>query len=462
MASTPVIFMLRSPQKTLAVRPGVDHLICMYAIDIIRRKRDGLRLTDAEIDAFVAGASSGSWPDYQVAALLMATFLLGMSEAETAALTRAMVASGTRLDLSDLPGPKVDKHSTGGVGDKTSLILAPVAAACGVFVPMMSGRGLGHSGGTLDKLEAIPGFRVHLSLAEFRAVLAKVGCAMIGQTAEIAPADKKLYALRDVTATVESIPLITASIMSKKIAEGIGGLVLDVKCGQGAFMKTPDAARALARALVDTGHANGVATRAVLTAMDVPLGNCVGNALEVRESIAVLRGEGPEDLAALSLALAADMIHLGGLAATLPDASAKVRHALASGQGLERFRKLVEEQGGDPYVVDDPRRLPVAPEQHIVRAERAGFVADIHAELVGRACVLLGAGRLRVEDRIDPGVGIVLLAHRGAEIRAGAGLLEVHHGPRSRLPEALGLLRQAVVLADAPAEAAPLVLGTES
>src|SRR5687768_2309405 len=273
----------------------------MRAVDLLRKKRDGHELSRTDIEAFVAGATAHDWPDYQVAAMLMAIFLRGMSADETAYLTRAMAYSGTRLNLSDIPGPKVDKHSTGGVGDKTSLILAPLAAACGVVVPMMSGRGLGHSGGTLDKLEAIPGFRAHLSVDEFRAVLREVGFAMIGQTSEVAPADKALYALRDVTATVESIPLITASILSKKIAEGIDGLVLDVKCGAGAFMKFREDAEALAESLVHTGRHNGLRTEALLTAMDVPLGRTVGNALEAREAIEALCGDGPKDVVAISV-----------------------------------------------------------------------------------------------------------------------------------------------------------------
>src|SRR5438132_110284 len=325
----------------------------MRAVDIIRKKRDGLALEGAEIEAFVRGVTAGDWPDYQAAALLMAICLRGMTPAETACLTRAMVHSGEKVDLSDLPGPKVDKHSTGGVGDKTSLILAPLAAACGVIVPMMSGRGLGHTGGTLDKLEAIPGFRVGLSLPEFRTALRKVGCALIGQTAEIAPADKVLYALRDVTATVESIALISASIMSKKIAEGIEALVMDVKCGRGAFMKNRPDAQRLAESLVAIGRANGVRTQALLTAMDVPLGRAVGNSLEVIECLETLKGQGPADLEALGVALAGRMLLLAGAAAELPQAEAKVREALASGRGLEKFREVIARQGGDPRVVDD-------------------------------------------------------------------------------------------------------------
>jgi pyrimidine-nucleoside phosphorylase len=432
----------------------------MRAVDIVRKKRDGLALSPAEIDTFVRGVTDRSWPDYQTAALLMAICLRGMTADETSCLTRAMVHSGEKLDLSDVPGPKVDKHSTGGVGDKTSLVVAPLAAACGVIVPMMSGRGLGHSGGTLDKLEAIPGFRVGLSLAEFRTALRTVGCALIGQTSEIAPADRLLYALRDVTATVESIPLITASILSKKVAEGIDALVLDVKCGKGAFMKTPAGARALAESLVATGQGNGLRTRALLTAMNVPLGRAVGNALEVRECLATLRGEGPRDLEALSITLAAHMLVLGRIADVLPAAEAAVRQALYSGRGLEKFRAIVAGQGGDPRAVDDPTRLPTAPLQAIVRAERSGYVADVDAEQVGRATMLLGAGRDRVDDVIDPSVGVLMQAHRGEYVRAGGALVEVHYGSEARLAEALAMLRDAWTIADAPPAEQAIVLDT--
>jgi pyrimidine-nucleoside phosphorylase len=432
----------------------------MRAVDIIRRKRDGLALEDAEIEAFVRGVTAGQWPEYQASALLMAICLRGMTTAETAYLTRSMVDSGARVDLSDISGPKIDKHSTGGVGDKTSLILAPLAAACGVIVPMMSGRGLGHSGGTLDKLEAIPGFRVGLSLAEFRAALQKVGCALIGQTSEIAPADKVLYALRDVTATVESIPLITASILSKKIAEGIDGLVLDVKCGQGAFMKTRADAQELAESLVNTGNGSGVRTEALLTIMNVPLGRAVGNALEVCESLATLRGRGPAELTELSITLAARMVALGGLAKDASSAEAAVRSALDSGRGLEKFRAVVEQQGGDPRIADNPQRLPRARNQVVVRAERGGFVADIHAELVGRATMLLGAGRDRVDGKIDPAVGAIVLAHHGEQVHTGDALVEVHYNAEGKLAEALDMVRQAWKIADAPPEARPITIET--
>src|SRR5882762_9029357 len=356
----------------------------MRAVDIILSKRDGRTLARDEIRFFVDGVTAGTLPDYQASALLMAILLRGMSAEETAWLTDAMVHSGVRVDLGDIPGAKVDKHSTGGVGDKTSLVLAPLAAACGLIVPMMSGRGLGHTGGTLDKLEAIPGFRVGLSLEEMKTALKTVGCAMIGQTAQIAPADKKLYALRDVTGTVESIPLISASIMSKKIAEGIDALVLDVKTGSGAFMKTERASRRLAESLVSIGNASGVRTEAVITLMETPLGLAVGNALEVIECIEVLKGGGPADLVAVSVELTARMLVLGKIAGDRPDADRQARLAIESGAGLERFRQIIEMQGGDPRIVDDYARLPRAEARHVVVADRAGYVNRVDAELVGR------------------------------------------------------------------------------
>jgi pyrimidine-nucleoside phosphorylase len=425
----------------------------MRAVDVIRKKRDGAALTPTEIEAFV----TGGWPDYQLAAMLMAIWLRGLDDAETAALTAAMVRSGVRLDLSDIPGPKVDKHSTGGVGDKTSLILAPLAAACGVVVPMMSGRGLGHTGGTLDKLESIPGFRVGLGLEEFRAALRQVGCALIGQTAEIAPADKVLYALRDVTATVESIPLISASIMSKKIAEGIDALVLDVKCGRGAFMKQPADARRLAESMVAAGKANGVRTKALVTAMDHPLGNAVGNALEVIECLETLKGRGPADLEALSLLLAEQMLLQAGAVATEVEAKTRIRKALASGQGLEKLRQIIERQGGDPRVIDDYGRLPAAPQRHRIRAERSGYVVGIHAEMLGRGTMLLGAGRERKEDAVDPGVGVLVKAHVGQQVRPSDVLAEIHYRDGGRLAAALELIDVAWEIGEAPPAPAELV-----
>ncbi len=434
----------------------------MRAVDVIARKRDGAALTRDEIRFFVAGVTARTWPEYQASALLMAIVLRGMTPDETAWLTDAMVHSGVRVDLSDIPGLKVDKHSTGGVGDKTSLILAPVVAACGVPVPMMSGRGLGHTGGTLDKLESIPGFRVNLSLDEMKAGLESVGCAMIGQTAEIAPADKALYALRDVTATVESIPLLSSSIMSKKIAEGIDALVLDVKTGSGAFMKTPEGSRRLAESLVAIGRASGVRTEALITAMDAPLGRAVGNAIEVAECLDVLKGGGPADLVELSVALAARMLVLGGVAGDRRDAERRVRDALASGAGLERFRRIIERQGGDPRIVDDYDRLPSAPARHVVPAPRAGYVRRLDAWLIGRATVALGAGRDRADDPVDHGVGLRLLARLGDPVSAGDPVLELQYRDSTRLASAAALASQAIVVGDAPPEPSPLVVGEMS
>src|SRR5262245_17954401 len=407
-----------------AILPGQ-----MRGVDIIMKKRDGGALDRDEIAFFVDGVTAGTLPDYQASALLMAVVLRGMSTQETAWLTDAMVASGVRVDLSAIPGAKVDKHSTGGVGDKTSLVLAPLASACGVPVPMMSGRGLGHTGGTLDKLESIPGFRVNLTLEEMQGALATVGCAMIGQTAQIAPADKKLYALRDVTGTVESIPLISASIMSKKIAEGIDALILDVKTGSGAFMKTEADSRRLAESLVSIGNRSGVKTEAIITAMDAPLGRAVGNALEVIECIDILKGDaaGSDDLVEVSVELTARMLLLGKVAGDRADAERRVRGAIASGAGLERLERIIAHQGGDPRVVADYSRLPSAPERHAVRAPRSGYLNALDAESVGRASVILGAGRDRVEDSVDHGVGIMVLARPGDRVSAGDPVLELHY-----------------------------------
>jgi pyrimidine-nucleoside phosphorylase len=430
----------------------------MRAVDLIRHKRDGGALDRAAIDFFVSGVTDGSLPDYQASALLMAIVLRGMSAEETAALTDAMVRSGVRVHYPDIDGTPVDKHSTGGVGDKTSLILAPLAAACGAYVPMMSGRGLGHTGGTLDKLEAIPGFRTALSLDQLRQGLATVGCAMIGQTSEIAPADKKLYALRDVTGTVESIPLICASIMSKKIAEGIGGLVLDVKTGAGAFMKTLPASRALAESLVSIGVASGLRTEALITSMDAPLGRMVGNSLEVIESIETLKGKGSGDLERLSVLLAARMLIVAGVESDEERAELRIRDALRSGAGVEKLRAIIEFQGGDPHVVDDYGRLPAAPDRHDVTAPRSGYVAALHAGHVGQAAVALGAGRARLDDVIDPGVGIEVIAHVGTVVREGETVLRVHHRGGRGLEDAERLLGEAVEIGDAMPSPRPIVV----
>ncbi len=432
----------------------------MRAVDIIRHKRDGQALSRQAIEVFVSAATTGAWPEYQVASLLMAIVLRGMNPDETAWLTDAMVRSGVQLDWSELPGPAVDKHSTGGVGDKTSLIIAPLVASCGVFVPMMSGRGLGHTGGTLDKLESIPGFRVGLSLAEFHLAVRKIGCALIGQTAEIAPADKKLYALRDVTGTVESVPLISASIMSKKIAEGIDALVMDVKCGRGAFMKNPDDARRLAETLVAIGNANDVRTEALITSMDVPLGRAVGNALEVIECIETLKGKGPPDLEALSVSLAGRMLRLAGVVESDAKGENRIRAALQSGHGVEKFREIIVNQGGDPRVVDDYGRLPAASNVHEFTASRAGHVASLDAELIGRAAMALGAGRNRVEDSIDPGVGITIRAKPGDSVATGDSILTLHYRDADGLTAALGVLQDAVVIGDTLPGRKALILGT--
>jgi pyrimidine-nucleoside phosphorylase len=430
----------------------------MLAVDLIRKKRDGGALDRAEIDFFIQGVTGGSVADYQASALLMAILLRGMSPDETAALTDAMVRSGVRMTYPEIDGVPVDKHSTGGVGDKTSLILAPLVAACGGYVPMMSGRGLGHTGGTLDKLESIPGLRTGLSLDQLRVALRTVGCAMIGQTSEIAPADKKLYALRDVTGTVESIPLICASIMSKKIAEGIGGLVLDVKTGAGAFMKTRDASLRLAAALVNIGSAAGVRTEALITAMDAPLGRMVGNSLEVIESIETLKGNGPQDLESLSVLLAARMLIAARIEYDDAGAEDRIRAALRSGAGHEKLRAIIEHQGGDPRVIDSYDRLPAAPDRHDVTASQSGYVAAIGAELVGRAAVALGAGRARLDDVIDPGVGIEVLAAVGTRVNDGQPVLRAHHRNGRGLDDARRLLEQAVEIAAQAPSPSRLVL----
>ena len=430
----------------------------MRAVDLIRQKRDGGALGRAEIDFIVRGVTDGSIPDYQAAALLMAIVLRGMTPAETAALTDAMVRSGVRVEYPDVRGIPVDKHSTGGVGDKTSLVLAPLAAACGALVPMMSGRGLGHTGGTLDKLESIPGFRTGLTLAELRTAVARVGCALIGQTSEIAPADRTLYALRDVTATVESIPLISASIMSKKIAEGIGGLILDVKTGNGAFMKSVDDSRRLAESLVAIGNASGVRTEALITAMDAPLGRQVGNALEVIESIETLKGRGPADLEDLSVRFAARMLVLAGIERDEAAADDRVRQAIKSGAGVEKLREIIANQGGDPAVVDDYSRLPSAPDRREIRAARGGYVSGLQAEPIGRAAVALGAGRSKLDDIVDPAVGIEVLAPVGSRVAEGDPVLLVHHRGERGFAEAIPLLASAIAIADGSPPERPLVV----
>jgi len=431
----------------------------MSFVDTIARKRDGRPLSHEDIDGFVFGLTSGDIPDYQASALLMAITLRGMNDEETAWLTGAMVRSGDRVDLSDIPGIKVGKHSTGGVGDKVSVVLAPLAAACGVIVPKMSGRGLGHTGGTLDKLQSIPGFRVDLTVDEFKQVLRAVGTSIIGQTASLAPADKRLYALRDVTATIESIPLIAASIMSKKLAEGSNALVLDVKCGDGAFVKDLTAARALAAAMVGIGNRAGVRTEALVTGMDAPLGDAVGNALEIVECIATLKGGGPADLSGIVTRLAARMLILGEVTNDVSDATARVERMLASGRAVDVFARMIERQGGDPRVIDDPARLPHVETRQIYRAPRDGYVQAVRAGMIGRASHVLGAGRAVVGAPIDPAVGIVMRARPGDPVLAGQPLLELHHRSAHGLEEALLLCAEAVVLSEAaPAAPGPAVI----
>jgi len=431
----------------------------MRAVDLIRQKRDGGALSESGIRAFVAGVTDGSWPDAQIAALLMAIVLKGMTIDEAVILTDAMVRSGETLKWKFGATP-VDKHSTGGVGDKTSLVLAPLAAACGAFVPMMSGRGLGHTGGTLDKLESIPGFQTRLSGEEMRRVLGETQCVMVGQTEEIAPADRRLYALRDVTGTVESIPLICASILSKKIAEGIGALVLDVKVGRGAFMKTRNDARTLAEWLTGIAERHGVRTEALLTSMNVPLGRAVGNSNEVIEAIETLKGRGPKDLEDLSVRLAARMLVLCGIARDGDDAERRVRWAIASGAGVEKFRAIIQAQGGDPSVVEDYRRLPAALHREPWPATRAGFVTKLDAELIGRAAMALGAGRDRVDGVINHAVGIDVEAVVGAEVQAGEPVLTLACDDPQRLAAARVVLAEAVEIEDRAAPPSPRLLET--
>jgi pyrimidine-nucleoside phosphorylase len=429
----------------------------MFPQQIIARKRDGHALTREEIDGFVRGATDGSWADYQLSALLMAIYLRGMTSEESAHYTAAMMNSGVVADLSGVPGIKVDKHSTGGVGDKVSIPLAPMVVACGVPVPMISGRGLGHSGGTLDKLESIPGFRTDLPLAAFCAQVGRIGCALIGQTKDLAPADKKLYALRDVTATIECIPLICGSILSKKLAEGIDALVLDVKFGRGAFMKNRTEARQLAEALVSVGRAGGKKVRAVLTAMEQPLGRTVGNALEVAESIACLRGEGPEDLMEVIFTLGAHMLVFGEVARDEGEARTQLKRVVSNGAALAKFWEVVAAQGGDARVVDEPSRLPQARLQVPLVAARGGFVGDVDAMGVALAAVRLGAGRAKTEDKIDPAVGVSGLVKIGERIEAGGPLCVIHANDEQALAEATTMLAGSISVGDAPGMAPRLI-----
>jgi pyrimidine-nucleoside phosphorylase len=429
----------------------------MRAVDIIRKKRDAGELTREEIEFLVHGATDDSIPDYQLAAWLMAVVWRGMTHAELATLTEAMLHSGQVLDLSDIPGIKVDKHSTGGVGDKTSLVIAPIVAAAGLPVPMISGRGLGHTGGTLDKLESIPGFNVNLSIADFRRVLKACGCALIGQTPEIAPADKKLYSLRDVTATVESPYLICASIMSKKLAEGIDALVLDVKTGNGAFMKQEKDAVYLAELMVETGRRMGKKMVALITDMEQPLGRKIGNALEVEECLEVLVGGGPEDLRELCLDLSAWMLTLGGKCAKVSEGREIAAELIANGRARDKFREIIRLQGGDTQVVDDPSRLPKAKRTAHAISMKSGYITAIRGEQVGIASMLLGGGREKKEDSVDPAVGIVLEKKVGDEVQSGSSLCTIHFNSEARKGEALAMLATSFEIGPTKPAARPLV-----
>jgi pyrimidine-nucleoside phosphorylase/thymidine phosphorylase len=438
----------------------------MRLVDLIRRKRDGHELTAAEIEFVVGGYTAGDFPDYQIASWLMAVLLKGMTRAEIAALTAAMLRSGEVLDWSHLPGKKVDKHSTGGVGDKTSLIIAPIVAAAGVYVPMISGRGLGHTGGTLDKLESIPGFRVDLDSKRMEQVLAASRVCLIGQTASIVPADKKMYALRDVTGTVESPALICASIMSKKLAEGIDALVLDVKTGSGAFMKKEADAVHLAELMVETGERMGKKVIALITDMDQPLGHYVGNALEVMECVEVLKGGGPKDLVDLSHDLAAWMIYLGGAAKTVDEARELSIKLIANGAAMEKFREIVRLQDGNAKALDDFFLLPQAQNHEDIASPEAGYVHAMDCEKVGIASLVLGGGRERKEDSVDHAVGIILHKKTGDKVAKGEALCTLYYNTADRLEEARGLITSSYRVAQAPAKAQrPLihrVMGSEA
>jgi pyrimidine-nucleoside phosphorylase len=430
----------------------------MTPAQLVRRKREGAELAPGEIADFFRTYEQGGVTEYQMAAFLMAVFFRGMTATELAALVDVMLASGAVADLSGIPGIKVDKHSTGGVGDKVSIVLAPLVASLGVPVPMMSGRGLGHTGGTLDKLESIPGFRTDLTLPEYREQIARIGCALIGQTSEIVPLDRRLYGLRDVTATVESIPLIASSIMSKKLAEGIDALLLDVKLGNGAFL--PDSARAyeLAKTMIGIGAARGKKVVALLTAMDRPLGFAVGNALEIEECVLVLRGEGPDDLRALTLVQAAEMLVLGGVSDNIDDAYVLAERALDDGRALEKMREIITAQGGNASVLDDPAILPQADMREIVRATGEGNVTRIDTRAIGEAAVALGAGRRALDSEIDPAVGFHITVKPGDRVGQGTPLATVYARTAEGAHMAGTALAAAIVVSDEPAQPLPLIV----
>ncbi len=429
----------------------------MTTVELIQRKRDGGRLSANEIRWLITGYTTGTVTDYQMAAMAMAVYLNGLSHEELAVWTEAMMHSGEVLELSDVAAPKIDKHSTGGVGDKVSIPLGPMVAACGVAIPMMSGRGLGHTGGTLDKLETIPGFTTNLDPATFERILQKTGLVLAGQSETLVPADRKLYALRDATGTVESIPLISSSIMSKKLAEDLDGLVLDVKVGRGAFMKDVAQARLLAETMVGIGAAHSTKVVALLTAMDQPLGHEVGNASEVRESIDVLKGEGPDDLTEVTLALGVEMLLLAGIATDPADARTRLEATVTSGRALELFGEVIEAQGGDPSVIDDPSLLPSAPHREKVGAETSGALRKCDALDIAVAAMRLGAGRERKEDSIDPAVGITVHHKVGDTIAQGEALATVHYRESEQLEHAMPLILSAFEIGD-PIPVPPLII----
>jgi pyrimidine-nucleoside phosphorylase len=437
----------------------VSHIISnrMRAVDLIRKKRDSGEHSREEIDFLVSGYTRGDIPDYQMAAWLMAVWIRGLGPAETAALTEAMLHSGEVVDHSYLPMKKVDKHSTGGVGDKTSLVLAPIVASGGLAVPMISGRGLGHTGGTLDKLEAIPGFNTSLSVADFRRVLQDCGMGLIGQTAEIAPADKKIYALRDATSTVENIGLICASIMSKKLAEGIDALVLDVKTGSGAFMAKEEDAVKLAEVMVDTARRTGKKAVALLTDMGQPLGRMAGHSNEVIEAIDVLRNKGPDDLRELSVELSAWMFYLGQRTKSVEEGRRLAEEMIASGKALDRFRQCIRLQSGNERIIDDPSLLPAAKSQVHVTSAKSGFITATRCRDFGVALALLGGGREKKEDRIDPGVGLEFHKRVGDRVEAGDKLVTIHYNSDAKLLEAKNLIAAAFAIGDVAAPAPPLI-----
>lgn len=426
--------------------------------ELIRRKREGGALSTSEIEFLIRGAITGDVPDYQISAFLMAVYFRGMEPDEAAAMARVMRDSGKKFDLTGLPGRRTDKHSTGGVGDKVSLILAPLVASAGITDPMMAGRGLGHTGGTLDKLDSIPGYRWALSEEEFKSQLAEIGCGIIGQTEDFVPADRQLYALRDVTATVESVPLICASILSKKAASGVEALIMDVKCGSGAFMATEEAATELATQLIRIGRELEMDVSVLITQMSQPLGTTIGNALEIHETLDLLEGGGPPDTRILTLELAAEMLLQAGLEKDRDEALLKLGKMLDDGTALKRFEKMIAAQGGDARVVRDRSILPEAPDREVLAAERDGTVRSMETRQIGLASCMLGAGRLKKDDAIDYAVGLEVHHKVGDEVKRGEPLVTIHHRGGNGLDECRRMLREAIQLADDHTDPLPLIL----